>query len=98
MRRKGESMRQQERGHVVDFTLHQGMVVFPSQNHVYSMGKRYPLRRAKGGQVRTAGETKRGRWSDGLTLYPTFCHFPLPFPAFPMGSRPSSNSIPFFPL
>lgn len=31
MREKGASMRQQERGHVVDFTLHQGMVVFPSQ-------------------------------------------------------------------
>lgn len=31
MREEEESMRQQERRHVVDFTLHRGMVVFPSQ-------------------------------------------------------------------
>lgn len=76
----------------------------PHKNHVYyteagrevrqvQLKRRYPLRWFMGGQVRVTGETKRGRWSDGLTLYPTFCHFPLPFPAFPMGSRPSSNSI-----
>lgn len=81
----------------------------PHKNHVYyteagrevrqvQLNRRYPLRWFMGGQVRVTGETKRERWSDGLTLYPTFCHFPLPFPAFPMGSRPSSNSIPLLHL